>query len=138
MSLNNVAEDIRALLASESKGESGVDLFSFQWGSDVKGAEIDGQIMIMDNGQLADFSLKESHEQPSFTIYVRGETSESEKAVHDRARDIYEMMLQEKRQIINALEYVEFTPIGGLLPLGKDASNRVSYSMNFYTFRCAI
>lgn len=137
MSLNSVSEDVRTMLNDGLKGVSGTDLFSFQWGSGADGVEIDKQILVVDEGVI-DSLLKEQYENPTINIFVRGGTSEGLKAVHDRARDIYEYMISQVRQIINGTEYVEFEPVGGLNALGKDENNRAVYLMNFYTFRNSI
>lgn len=137
MALNNVAEDIRTILNDAAKGASGTDLFSFQWGFGASGDEIDKQILVTHTDDTIAM-IKDEYENPNFNIMVRGETQEGAKSVHDRARDIYEFLIQEKRQIINGTEYIEFAPIAGLQPLGKDANNRFVFSMNFFTFRNSI
>lgn len=137
MSLNAVSEDIRTLLGDNSKGVSGTDLFSFQWGSAEGGEEVDSQILIIDTDGI-DSPVKDEIEQPVFIIYVRGGTNEGVKSVHDRARDIYEFMITEPTQFINSTEYLQFAPVGGLVPLGKDASNRFGFSMNFFTYRQSV
>jgi hypothetical protein len=137
MSLNSVSEDIVTLLNANSKGVEGTDLFSFQWGSDTSGEEVDKQILVMD-GQSIDVELKEEYENPVFLIYVRGSTNEPIKTVYDRARGIYEFMLSQATQTINAIEYLQFKDIGGLAALTKDGNNRFTYVMNFFTYRCSI
>jgi hypothetical protein len=137
MPLTSVSEDIRVLLDANGFGVSATDLFSHQWGSGLNGAEIDKQILVRDNGDI-DALDKTIYETPTFTILVRGGAKESFSTVRLRARTIYETMLQEERQVINGNEYVQFAPQGGLLPIGKDASNRWVFTMNFFTFREAI
>lgn len=137
MALNSVSEDIRQLLNDNSKGTQGTDLFSFQWGSGFEGAETQAQILVIDT-QNIDVIDKLYYERPTFLIYVRGSTTESNKAVYDRARDIYEFMIQQVRQEINGTEYIEFEPVDGPRNLGKDENNRFTYSMNFSTFRDSI
>ena len=137
MSLNSVSEDIVTLLNANSKGVEGTDLFSFQWGRDSLGEEVDKQILVMD-GQNIDVELKDEYENPVFIIYVRGSTVEPIKTVYDRARDIYEFMLSQATQTINTVEYLQFKDIGGLVALTKDGNNRFSYAMNFFTYRCSI
>ena len=137
MALNSVSEDIRQLLNDNSKGTQGTDLFSFQWGSGFEGAETQKQILVMDT-QNIDVVDKLYYERPTFLIYVRGSTTESNKSVYDRARDIYEFMIQQVRQDINSTEYIEFEPVDGPRNLGKDENNRFTYSMNFSTFRDSI
>ncbi len=133
MSMASVAEDIRVLLNDNGKGTSATDLFSFQWGA-LKGVEIDKQIMIRETDSV-DALIKDEYEQPVFNILVRGDIGEKVKSVHDRARDIYEFLLVRTREEINNNEYVQFAPMGGLVPMGKDANNRAVFSMTFYTFR---
>ena len=137
MALNSVSEDIRQLLDTNSKGTQGTDLFSFQWGSDASGVERGKQILVID-GQSIDVELKDEYENPVFIIYVRGDTNESRKSVYDRARDIFEFMIQEATQTINAVEYLQFKDIGGMVGLSKDENNRFTYSMNFFTWRCSV
>ena len=138
MALNSVSEDIRTLLNTNAKGVEGTDLFSFQWGSGNKGAEVDKQIMVRDTDPIPAL-IKDEYENPTFQILVRGGTNEGVKSVYDRARDIYEFMIQQLRQTINGVEYVEFAPVvSGILHLGKDDNNRHVYSMNFFTYRISI
>lgn len=134
MSLNAASEDIRAMLHTGLFGVSGTDLFSLEWGTALNGKEVDKQILVVDTEDV-DSSIKDEYEQPTFTIFVRGSTSESMKVVHDRARALYEFMIQQVRQTLNGTEYVEFAPVTGLLSLGRDNNNRAVYSMNFFTFR---
>jgi len=135
MTLAAVSEDIRTLLAGGGLGlTDGTDLFSFEWGTDDEGEEIDSQTLIVDTEPM-DTDLKETYEQPTFVILVRGSVDEGGKAVHDRARAVYEFMLARVTQTINGVDYLEFEPIGGLYPIGRDSNSRFVYSMNFYTFR---
>jgi hypothetical protein len=136
MALNSVSQDVRQLLNDNSKGTQGTDLFSFEWG-ESGGEEIDKQILVIDT-QSIDVELKDEYENPTFNIYVRGDSNESKKSVYDRARDIYEFMLTQPTQEINAVEYLQFKDIGGLNALTKDENNRFTYSMNFFTWRCSI
>jgi len=138
MALNNVAEDIQSLLNTAGKGVAGTDLFSFQWGNGANGKEIDEQILVLDSGTLTDALIKDEYEQPTFTIQVRGGTNEAVLAVYDRARDIYQFVIAQVRTTLNGIEYLEFAPIGGLIPVGKDDNNRWNYTMTFFTFRDSI
>ena len=137
MALNAVSEDVRTLLNDNVKGVAGTDLFSFQWGSASGGKEINKQILVTD-AEAIDFPIKDQGEQPVVNIMVRGETKEKVLSVHDRARDIYEFMIQRPTEEINGVTYSQFAPLGGLVNLGKDGNNRFVYSMNFFTFRCSI
>ncbi len=137
MALNSVSEDVRTMLDAAAKGVAGTDLYSFQWGSSADGKEVDKQILVVDT-QDVDAPIKDEIEQPTFVIFVRGNTNERVIDVYNRARDIYQFMITQIRQTLNGIEYVEFAPIGGLLPNGKDANNRFVYSMNFFTFRDSI
>lgn len=137
MALNNVAEDIVTLLDDASKGTAATDLFSFQWGSTEDGVEVNKQIMVRHTDDIPN-GHKTDYEQPTFNILVRGNTNEGFVSVHDRARDIYEFMVQQVRQTLNGTEYLQYAPIGGLIPIGKDSNNRVVFSMNFFTFRNSI
>lgn len=137
MALNAVSEDVRTLLDANAKGVQGMDLFSFQWGSAANGKEINKQILVTDAPPI-DFPIKDEGEQPVINIMVRGETKESVLSVYDRARDIYEFMIQRPTETINGLEYRQFAPIGGLINIGKDGNNRFVFSMNFFTYRCSI
>lgn len=137
MAKNDPAEDIRTLLNDSLKGTSGTDLFSLQWGSGVNGDEVDKQILVRTDS-FTDALIKDEYEQPTVNILVRGTKKESLKSVYDRARDIYEFMIQQERQTLNTTEYVEFAPIGGLISLGPDDNGRHVYSMSFYTYRDVI
>lgn len=135
MSLNSVAEDIVTRINTAGGfGVAGTDLFAFEWGTAVNGDEINKQIQVVDvRGQDAD--IKSEYENPFFMIQVRGNTTEPRKVVHDRARALYQFLLQEVRQTINGVLYLPFAPFGGLIPMGADNNNRVIYSMTFFTFR---
>lgn len=137
MALNAVCEDIRAMLNTDGKGVSGSDLFSFQWGSAVSGKEVDKQIMIRDL-EPVDALIKDEYEQPYFQILVRGAAGESLKAVHDRARGIYEHMITQPRRTLNGTEYVQFAPSGGIIGQGMDGNNRAVYAMTFFTYRDSV
>jgi len=136
MSLNAVSEDIRQLLDDNSValGLTSIPITSFQWKAGNDGNEVNNQVLVLDTDAI-DALVKDEYENPVFNIRVRGDTQEGVKSVHDRARGIYEFMLQEVRKTINGSEYVEYAPLGGLLPEGKDESNRFIYSMNFFTYR---
>jgi len=136
MSLNAVSEDIRQLLDDNSAalGLASIPITSFQWKSETNGDEVDSQVLVLDTDAI-DALIKDEYENPVFNVRVRGDTQEGVKSVHDRARGIYEFLLQEVRTIINGTEYVEYAPLGGLLPEGKDKSNRFIYTMNFFTYR---
>ena len=136
MTQTSVSEDIRSIL-DPTFGTEGTDLFCYEWGSTLDGGEIDKQILVLDT-EAIDADLKEVYEQPTFVIMVRGGDNESGKVVYDRARPIYEFMIQALTQEINGTDYLQFEPIGGLIPLGKDDNNRFTYSMTFYTFRNSI
>lgn len=135
MSLNSVSEDIVVMIhAATGFGVAGVDLFAYEWGTKTDGKEINKQTMIVDVDGI-DAPISEEHENPVFLIQVRGDTKEPRKIVHDRARTLYQFMLQENRQTINGILYLPFAPVGGLIPMGNDSNNRVIYSMTFFTFR---
>lgn len=140
MSLNAVAEDIRQLLADNAAtlGLTSIPITAFQWKSGANGDEIDSQVLVLDAGNI-DSLIKDEYENPTFEIRTRGDTQEGVKIVHDRARGIYEFMIQEPRKTINGTEYIEYAPItDSILSAGKDKSNRFVYSTIFFTFRCPI
>lgn len=135
MSLNSVSEDIVKIINTATGfGIAGTDLFAFEWGTKLDGAEVNKQTMITDLASI-DAPISEEHENPVFLILVRGDTKEARKTVHDRARALYQFILQENRQTINGILYLPFAPVGGLVPLGTDDNNRVIYSMTFFTYR---
>lgn len=129
-----VSEDIRTLLNDNGFGVEGTDLFSFEWGTNDEGEEIDSQTLIVDTEPLTS-DLKDQYEQPTFAILVRGVIDGDSKTVYDKARAIFEFLIVQPTQTINTVDYLEFEPIGGTTPLGKDKNSRFVYSMNFYTFR---
>ena len=133
MSLQAVSEDIRALLNGSLGLVEAIDLFSFEWGS-VDGTEINKQVLVIDLEPM-DTDMKDSYEKPVFQILVRGENDESGKIVHDQARAIYDFIREQVTQTINSVDYLEFEPVGGLMPLGKDSNGLHTYAMTFYTFR---
>lgn len=140
MSLNAVSEDIKKLLQDNAAtiGLTGIPITSFQWRSGADGDEIDNQVLVLDTGNI-EALIKDEYENPTFNIMVRGDTQEGVKSTHDRARVIYEFMLQEKRKTINGTEYIEYAPLAdGIQPMGKDECNRFVYSMTFFTYRNSI
>lgn len=134
MTLAAVSTDIKTLLDANGFGTDGDDLFAFEWGSDIKGAEIDKQTLILDTEAIPS-DLKKLYEQPVFLILVRGTKNEAAKTVHDRARAIWEFLIIQETQDINGVSYLQFEPIDGMIPLGRDGNKRFVYSMTFYTFR---
>lgn len=137
MAQRAVCEDIRTLLHNGSKGTQGTDLFSFQWGSGAGGAEIDKQILVCDREPIPAL-IKDEYENPVFEVLVRGERNENVKAVHDRARDIYEWLCTRTRQEVLPSTYIEFAPVGGMIPIGRDDNSRPVFSMTFFTYRESI
>lgn len=129
-----VSEDIKSLLGTNSFGVDGTDLFAYEWGSAIEGDEVDKQTLILDDDSI-DSDLKECYEQPVFVIMVRGDRNEGGKIVRDIARAIWEFLIAQPTQTINGTDYLEFEPIGGMIPLGKDKNKRFVYSMSFFTFR---
>lgn len=137
MGLAAVSEDIKALLQANAAtiGISGIAVTSFEWRRNSGGTELDKQIIVRDLDAIEALN-KTSYEQPVFQILVRGDSREGYKTVHDRARDIYEFLLQQPRQTPGAVEYVQYAPFaGGLTPLPRDDNNRVVYAMTFFTYR---
>lgn len=137
MSLNAVSEDVRTLLHNAGKGVAGTDLFSMQWGSANGGGEVHKQILVMDREPI-DALIKDEYENPVFEVLVRGGVAENILAVHDRARGIYEWFITLLRQEVGPVTYIQFAPVGGIIPLSKDASNRAVFSMTFFTYRESI
>lgn len=134
MSLNAVCEDVRSLMHAAGKGSQGVDLFSMQWGSANGGGEIHKQILVIDREPL-DALIKDEYENPVFEVLVRGNVAENVLTVHDRARDIYQWFIGLPRQEVGPVTYIQFAPVGGMIPLGKDQNNRSVFSMTFFTYR---
>lgn len=133
MALNAASEDIRDLII----GAGFTPTFSLAWGSGTDGDEINAQNLVTDTEAIPSI-ITDENENPTFNIMVRGGVDESAKVAHDRARSLYEFLLQESSQTINGTEYLRFTPIGGLLPIGRDGNRRPVYTMNFYSYRCAV
>lgn len=133
MSVNSPDQDVLTLLQSNGFGTGGADLFSFQWGSDLDGIEVNKQICVTTDSYID--QIDRTVEQPVVNIMVRGGTDESQSDVYARARDIYDFMIKEPRQFIGLSQYVQFHPVGGLIPAGLDDNQRIVYSMSFYTFR---
>lgn len=137
MAQRAVCEDIRTLLHNGGKGTQGTDLFSFQWGSGASGVEIDKQILVSDREPIPAL-IKDEYENPVFEVLVRGGRNENVKAVHDRARDIYEWMCTLPRQEVTPSTYIQFAPVGGMISLGRDDNSRPVFSMTFFTYRESI
>lgn len=137
MSQPAISEDIRFLLNDNAAtiGIVGIPLSSFEWKTGKNGKEIDKQILVIDTGYI-DTDQKDIYEQGTFAIFVRGKKIESAKEVHDIARAIYEFLISRPSEDINGTGYLQYEPTDdNLMQLGKDANNRHSYVMNFFTFR---
>ena len=132
MTTNAIYVDIATLLNDNGFGSLGVDLFGGEWG------DPDAQILV-DDGVGIPSGLKEVYEQPSVQILVRGEKNQAAHIVYSSAKAISDFLVTLSESVtINLTEYKGFEPSSNIAPLGKDASERHSYSMNFFTYRAAI
>lgn len=129
MSLNPVSFDIATLLAANDLGSIGQDLAGMEWLSGI-----DGQTLVMDTSGVEP-ELKGQYEQPTFQILVRGKKGQSGLEVYNKARPIYEFLIAQGDVEINETCYKEFDPLSSLEGIGRDANDRLVYTMNFSTYR---
>lgn len=133
MTMNAVHFDVATLLNDNGLGQLGTDLFGGEWAINT-----DKQTLVLD-GIGVPSELKELFEQPGVQIIVRGDKNEPAKNVYSTAKAIYDFLIMlSESVIINSVEYKGFEPSSNVAPLGKDANERHSYSMNFTTYRAAI
>ena len=132
MTTNAIHFDIATLLNDNALGSLGVDLFGGEWGS------VDAQTLVLDGAGTVS-PLKQTYEQPSVQILVRGEKLQASHLVYATAKAIYDFLVTQSESVtINTTEYKGFEPSSNIAPLGKDANERHIYSMNFSTYRAAI
>ena len=130
--MNAVCFDIATLLAANGFGTFNVDggnIYAFAWNE-----SIDGQILVLDSGNIG-VPLKDFNENPMFQILVRGKKGADINTSHTLIRSIHEFLIVQIRQIINLTEYVEYEPMTGIIPLGRDKNDRAVFSSNYYTYR---
>ena len=133
MTTNAIYVDIATLLNDNGFGTIGTDLFGGEWGIGV-----DAQTLVLDGVGIPS-DLKEVYEQPSVQILVRGEKNQAAHLVYSKAKAISDFLVTLSESVtINTTEYKGFEPSSNIAPLGKDANERHSYSMNFSTFRAVI
>ena len=133
MTTNAIYVDITQLLSDNGFGTLGTDLTGGEWLISV-----DAQTLVLD-GVGTPSDLKEVYEQPSVQILVRGEKNQAAHLVYSLAKAISDFLVTLSESVtINTTEYKGFEPSSNIAPLGKDASERHSYSMNFFTYRAAI
>ena len=132
MTLNPSYFDVATLLDDNAFGSLGVDLFGGEWG------DVDAQTLVLEGvGTVSD--LKQTYEQPSVQILVRGEKLQASHLVYATAKAISDFLVTQAESVtINTTEYIGFEPSSNIAPLGKDANERHVYSMNFSTYRAAI
>jgi len=133
MTTNAIHFDIATLLNDNTFGVLGTDLFGGEWG-----IGFDAQTLVLD-GVGTPSDLKEVYEQPSVQILVRGEKNQAKHIVYTRIKAISDFLVTLSESVtINTTEYKGFEPSSSIGPLGKDANERHSYSVNFSTYRTAI
>lgn len=131
--MNSVSEDVMTLINTNTVHVTGTDLFALEWNE-----EVDSQVLVLD---LSGFNTedKENSEQPIFQVLVRGNPGEDMATAYATIRAIHEFLIAQPTQDIGVgNEYQQFTPMGTIMPLGRDDQDRAVYSMNYYTFRAAI
>lgn len=129
--MNPVYYDVAFHLQSNGFGILGDDLFGGEWGKSDK------QILVID-GTGTPSPLKDTYEQPSVQILVRGSKLESDYQVYRSAKLIYDFMVSLPETVeLNGTCYKGMEIGSNLAPLGKDENQRFIYSMNFITWRSA-
>jgi len=133
MTSNAVYYDITQLLSDNGFGTLGTNLNGSEWLIGV-----DAQTLVLDGVGTAS-PLKQTYEQTSVQILVRGEKLQASHLVYATAKAIYDFLVTQSESVtINTTEYKGFEPSSDIAPLGKDANERHIYSMNFSTYRAAI
>ena len=129
--MNPVYYDVAFHLQSNGFGTLGDDLFGGEWG------DSDKQILVIDGAGIPS-PLKDSYEQPSVQILVRGNKLEPDYQVYRAAKLIYDFMVSLPETVeLNGTCYKGMEIGSNLAPLGKDENQRFIYSMNFTTWRNA-
>ena len=127
-----VSVDIMTLLANNSLGTIGTNLFAMAWGEGV-----DEQVLVLDAPGV-NSPLKKVYEQPSFQILVRGEKNGDMNDAYQKMRDIHEFLIAQPSQDIDDTGYLQYEPLSSIAGLGRDDNDRGIFSMNYYTFRNSI
>ena len=125
--------DVMRLLELGGLGTVGGDLFGGEWGAP------DAQTLLLE-GVGVPSPLKTLYENPTVQIIVRGakrgDPESRDIDVYKRAKTISDFLLSQSECVdINGISYKGFEPASNIAAMGKDANERFSYSMNFYTFR---
>ncbi len=129
--MNPVYYDVAFHLQSSGLGVLGSDLFGGEWGKPDK------QTLVLEGPGIPS-PLKDTYEQPSVQILVRGSKLESDYQVYRSAKLIYDFMVSLPETVeLNGTCYKGMEIGSNLAPLGKDENQRFIYSMNFTTWRNA-
>ena len=129
--MNATYYDVAQLLADNGLGTLGVDLFGGEWGTP------DAQVLCLEGiGTPSD--IKDTYEQTSVQILVRGEKRARDHDVYAVARAVSLFLLGLSECVtVNGTDYKGFEPGSNIAPLGMDTNERFVYSMNMYTYRNA-
>jgi hypothetical protein len=132
MTANPIFYDVATLLSDNGLGTLGDSIFGGEWNIGQ-----DKQVLCLEGiGTPSD--VKDSFEQPSVQILVRGDRNQASHLVYDTAKKIYDfLILLSETVTVNNTEYKGFEPSSNIAALGKDDNERHTYSMNFYSYRSA-
>jgi len=127
--MNATYYDVAQLLADNGLGTLGVDLFGGEWGAP------DAQVLCLE-GVGTPSDIKDTYEQTSVQILVRGEKRARDHDVYAVARAVSLFLLGLSDCVtVNGTDYKGFEEGSNIAPLGMDTNERFMYSLNFYTYR---
>lgn len=126
MTQNALSIDVMALLAANALGTVGTNLFAMEWGD-----KVDAQTLILDTGGIPS-DLKDSYEQPTFQILVRGNRNADANIAYQSIRAVHDFLIAQP----STINLLQFEPNSGPPTLlGRDENDRMTYSCNYYTYR---
>ena len=130
--MNSPAYDISDKINADGQASLGVDLFSAEWGKPNQ------QFLVLD-GVSAPSDLVFTYEEVGVQIITRGEKNEPQNEVYLRAKTLSDYLLNlPDNWDVNGCGYKSFEPTSNIAALGKDANERHTYSMNFFTYRAGV
>ena len=129
MTKRPIAQDIADLLAANSLGTVGQDIFMFGWGE-----KEESQFLILETGGF-DPELQESLERLSFQVLYRGKKAESALIGYEKMREVYEFLNGQLNVVVEGTCYPQFNPLAPPAGIGQDDEDRFIFSMNYVTYR---
>lgn len=126
MTSNAISVDVVLALAGGAIGTPGIDLFAMEWGEGT-----DSQVLVIDTGGLTS-DVRDTYEQPTFQILIRGARGGDANEVYQTARDVHTFLIQAPA----TADRLQFEPTAGPPQLlGRDENDRMIFSGNYFTYR---